>query len=585
MKKFNILKLFPIFAIAGAGLLAVSQGSKKAESAEAATTSVSLAGSFNGWNVSAEPFTLNGDYWTIEKTFAKDDEFKVVVNGSDWVGDGAGVSWCAGMGSVSGPGSNFKVLDAGKYLIKAVSTIGDYGDKSYGIVFETVADVQYTISKYEVLDTVVAGSAFDTEKVNKDAVYNVPAKRFKAGYSFDGWFTDPSCETLYTNSPITADLDLYAGYTSGSWSGTLKVELGAYGCSWSEAAANYAIYFFTTEYSELVEGWSNYVSAAENAQFVDIPFALDFEPYQMIIVRYNPSFTAEAWAANKWASELSDTKWGQTFDFYYPRSNPNSLVRIGAWDEGEDKNAADTGYPKVIGGVGGEWNDLEFLDNYKVNGDGHPEFYDTCFLSEDTAFKVQYSPYQDWTYLNAYSTHKSIEDYFSEDGEGNIVCNKEGSYVFYYDDNTLSFYITTQALADADEWAQEFLTVNCQATMAQWSTMAARFNAMSAEARALFVAEEHVAHNVEVSTYLAKAVQRYDYIIELYGVEGEGSFSDFMGRVEAKKIVAGSLGARNYADPTQETSNSIVIIAIISLVSVSTLTALIVLKKRRALNK
>ena len=116
--------------------VAVGAHQEKAAKVEAATNSVTLAGSFNSWSATAEPLTLDGDYWTIEKTLAQDDEFKVVVNGSDWVGDGAGVHWCSGMGSVSGSGSNFKVLTAGTYIIKAAKTIGDYDDKSYGVYFE-----------------------------------------------------------------------------------------------------------------------------------------------------------------------------------------------------------------------------------------------------------------------------------------------------------------------------------------------------------------------------------------------------------------------------------------------------------------
>ena len=576
MKKYRLLKLLSAVALLGAGALALVP--KKAESASAATNSVTLAGSFNGWNTTAEPLTLNGSYWTIEKTLAVDDEFKVVVNGSDWVGDGAGVSWpsLGGLGSVSGHGSNFKVLTAGTYRIKAVSTIGDYGDKSYGIVLENVVP-QLDVVKYEVLDGVVAGSAFETEKVNENTMYD-PADRLKLGYSFDGWFTDNTCETPYSRHTITADLVLYAGYTTASWSGTLKIELGALGCSWSEAAANYAIYFFNGSYNPTAEGWSSYVTGvSQGQQFVSVPYSLNFEPAYMIAVRYSPEFTSEAWAANQWGDEFSE--WNQTSNISYRFAEANTVIRVGSYHEESGLNDASTGYPKIVGGA--LFDDMEYLDNYKTNGAGHPEFYDSCHIEKDTPFKIQFSPYTDGTYINTYTAHSSIQAVFSLDGDGNLVPNKTDTYVFYFDDYSLSFYITTQALADADEWAQDFLTgANCLATMAQWSTMKARYNALSSGAKTIISSEAHVAHDIDVEGYVAQAVQRYDYIIERYGTS---TYDDYMGRVESQHLVPGSLGARGIFDSVQESGN--LVVTIVSVISVSTLAALIVLKKRKAVTK
>lgn len=135
MKIKNIFALLGLSVAMGVGVVAGASYSS-AKEADAATTSVEIAGSWNSWTATA--MTLNGDYYTYQREFAVDDEFKVIVNGTEWVGDGAGVGWCSGMGSVSGAGSNFKVLTAGEYLVKAVSTIGDYGDKTYGISFEKV---------------------------------------------------------------------------------------------------------------------------------------------------------------------------------------------------------------------------------------------------------------------------------------------------------------------------------------------------------------------------------------------------------------------------------------------------------------
>ena len=135
MKLKNLFITLGLSLALGIGVGASLSAKKEVKVTKAETNSVTLAGSFNDWNTTAEPLTLNGDYWTIDKTLAVDDEFKIVVNGSDWVGRGTGVTDPEGCFSGT-DGSNFKCVIAGDYTIKAVKTIGDYGDKKYGIVIE-----------------------------------------------------------------------------------------------------------------------------------------------------------------------------------------------------------------------------------------------------------------------------------------------------------------------------------------------------------------------------------------------------------------------------------------------------------------
>ena len=592
MKKYRLLKLFSALALLGAGALALVP--KKVESASAANRTLYCRCAQSWWKadgaavgahywggtngtswpgVRMTPVAGETDLWSID---IPDDHTSVIftrVNG----GTGSVSDWGAKTADLTIPtdGKNCYTISSNSPVWGDPGVAGEWG--TY-----TPPAVTHTISFCEVIDGVVNPTPFDTETVGDGNVFNIPGNRLKLGYSFDGWFTDSTCETEYSSHAITADLVLYAGYTTTLWSGTLKIELGALGCSWSEAAANYAVYFFNESYSPTAEGWSSYVTGvSQGQQFVSVPYSLNFEPAYMIAVRYSPEFTSQAWAANQWAGETS-YKWGQTENINYRFVEANTVIRVGSYNEESHLNDASTGFPKIIGGAG--WNDMEYLDNYKENGAGHPEFYDSCHIEKDTPFKIQFSPYTDGTYVNTYTAHSSIQALFSLDGDGNLVPSKTDTYVFYFDDYSLSFYITTQALADADEWAQDFLTVNCQATKAQWSTMGARFNAMLSDAKAVFVAEAHVAHDAEVTTYVARAVQRYDYIIELYGTDTEhGGFADFMGR--ASKLNPGSLGVRNSLGTVQESGDLVVIVAIVSVISVSTLAALIVIKKRRAINR
>ena len=142
----SFLAVAGIFGVTSALINKQVEDTPVVEKAEAYdTTSVSVAGSWNSWSTTADPMTLIGDYWTFSREFTADETFKVVINGSEWVGDGDGISWCedGGMGS-KGKLQDFKVLTTGSYIIKAAKTIGDYGDKSYGIQFRNA----YTINFY-----------------------------------------------------------------------------------------------------------------------------------------------------------------------------------------------------------------------------------------------------------------------------------------------------------------------------------------------------------------------------------------------------------------------------------------------------
>ena len=152
-----------------AGGLSLAKKEAKAVKVDAATSSVTLAGTFNSWNTTANPMTKSGGYWTIEYSFTAGDEFKVVVNGSDWVGWGNGLSGDFGshITSASGNGSNFKIVDGYKFLIKAVDGIDGYGDKSYGITINIVKeDPATTTNQFYVNDPHnILGSTFTNVKV------------------------------------------------------------------------------------------------------------------------------------------------------------------------------------------------------------------------------------------------------------------------------------------------------------------------------------------------------------------------------------------------------------------------------------
>lgn len=197
------------------GAVSATQNNK-VEMAEAATSSVYLAGSFNGWNASSADWKLekNGSYWTVTKSLSAGDTFKFVVNGGTWVGWGNGISYPNGKFAQAASDGNIECKTSGSYILKAIDGIDSYGDKSYGLVIEDNAVTTYTVTKYAVLDGVVDGNSIGSDVVPETDTYAVPSAIHRAGYHFGGWYTNTGCTTSYTARKLTGNISLYAKYTS-----------------------------------------------------------------------------------------------------------------------------------------------------------------------------------------------------------------------------------------------------------------------------------------------------------------------------------------------------------------------------------
>ena len=70
------------------------------------------------------------------------------------------------------------------------------------------------VVKYGVYDGVLNSTSIGTDTVSKDSSYAVPDAIVKAGYHFEGWYTDSNCQTAYTATTVSADMNLYGKYTS-----------------------------------------------------------------------------------------------------------------------------------------------------------------------------------------------------------------------------------------------------------------------------------------------------------------------------------------------------------------------------------
>ena len=431
-----------------------------------------------------------------------------------------------------------------------------------------------TVTKYPVKDG-TKGSAIGTDKVLHGTTYTAPSNApYESGYEFKGWFSNEACSTPYTSSTINAATSIYAKYeAAGTYSGTIHLDLKNSG--WAGAAANYAVLLMDkTTYSTEQDAWSTYVmGTASGEHLVDIPYSgLNFEPLTITIVRYDPEYSQSDWNTQKWPTDGS--KWGQTTDVDY-----NEMIRIGnSYTEG--KNNAYGGYPKVIGGVSPAWADITYLTTIKSNGSHNVEYYSTAVtLAANAEFKIQIAPYADGDYCGNYTTHSSITSSFGTGTSGNIKANVAGTYAFYFDglanDGAGSVYITTVALAQADEWSQYFLGHSgCDASgknlPSGWDDCATEYGKLVGGAKDIIYAASADEHG----SYVEQAVARYDH-----AVAGHPTLEKFI--KNSSDVVRAAHSPAIVFGTTSDQTTMITVIVIASITSVSLIGGFFYIRKRK----
>lgn len=478
--------------------------------------------------------------------------------------------------------SYYKVPDA--YAPAGYTFQGWYKDSSFTQAFSAKAVLtgnmtlyakcqnnSVNVTKYAVVDGVNQGQV-ETDSIARGSTYAVPKGIYRAGCSFDGWYTDSACQSPYTARTLNADLNLYGKYTSGTWEGSIKIDLRTSG--WADSGANYAVYLMDkSTYSTVVSGWSEYKeNIAANHYYFEVSYEAEFEPTDLTIVRYNASYTKASWNSNKWPTG----QFTQTID--YSISSNIEMFRISDVKE-DGKNLAYKGYPKVIGGPSGTWADITYLNSVKSNGSNHAEYYSTnVVLNAGDLFKVQVPPFGNADYYGNYSTHKSIEGNFADGGSANIRTVVGGTYAFYFDSINNSTYITKVEIAQADEWAQAFTSgMQCDGdgsiTKDSWGTLSESYSLLMPEAKAIFLAVAE--GGKEDGSFVEQAICRYDYIVKKYGTTAK---PDFMGRIAAGKI---HLSNNAFLPITSNYSGAMAVVIITSSIIAISGVSFFLLKKKK----
>ena len=104
---------------------------------------------------------------------------------------------------------------------------------------------------------------------------------------------------------------------------------------------------------------------------------------------------------------------------------------------------------------------------------------------------------------------------------------------------------------------------------------------MPNSAKTFLLNVEHEADpNVKFENYFAQAIQRYDYVIYLYGTS---EYTDYIGRVEANKFTP-LTSAKLINGSLSDSSNSTALVVIVAVTSLSSILGLLIIKKTKAIH-
>lgn len=351
---------------------------------------------------------------------------------------------------------------------------------------------------------------------------------------------------------IWENLDYYVGLESnvlhGSY-GETYLDLSEYP-DWEKDDAKFAVYY----YNDTADGWSDFAVKAEGKDHIYLAsYEMDFTPTHMIGVRLSKDATTPNW----------DKKQEQTADLDF-----HGAGVIGVYGLEESYSS----WSSSLAVVKGLEKDVT-LNLYKRNFSDHSEHYNEgVVLKAGDEFTIAFGGNN----YKAFTVHDTINGAFVINGD-KIHVNVAGTYAFYFDtdEKVRSLYITDPVLASADEWAQDFLKGGCTVTKSSWGSHKDAFYALSKDAQDILCAVPHEADpDKEVEGFIAKAIQRYDYVLTLYG---EGAYEDFMDRVSDGKFVLPAHNLSSFSDSTGSTA----VIVVLSLAVVGIAGTIVFAKKRK----
>ena len=373
----------------------------------------------------------------------------------------------------------------------------------------------------------------------------------------------------------------FAKATSFAFEGSFAMELQNLGGDqyWDDAEAKFiAKIYNSSDVGLMCSFWSDLV-AGDGSHKVVMTYASNEDPS-------GPNTKLELYRLPKTVDTKQDAidavsageVWNKALSVTY-----GQMVYVYGWD-----NAAN-GVKYYIGADSNTWSyDWDSsLHHAKVTASGF-ELYSDVILDDDDNFKLVTDDNGTKGYFNGYDEDPSVSGNFTCPSSDNILADKGGRYSFYskiYNSNRL--YITDPVVAEAEEYAQSFnssVGAVCNTDhdaedylsnlQAAWNTQKTAYLNLEGDVQAKLTN----AKADEKGTYLEQFAAKYDGIVTKYG---ESKFPEFANRFE--ETVVGTYSSIGFMDNTFASSDGLVMFVIIasSLVAITSLTVLLILKKKR----
>ena len=359
---------------------------------------------------------------------------------------------------------------------------------------------------------------------------------------------------------------------------TNKVILQLNTADWKSSSSKIALYFFDNS-QPANNAWGGFVTPDGTSTYVDYPYSLNFTPTGCIAFRFSPSVeTCGQWCFDD--NRSNPAIWSTTNDITFKDVIYLDRYTGGIWTE-SGSYTLDT---YIRGGASDDWSvatvDTQ-LTSVKVNQSGHLEVYGSATLPAGTYFKAyaEADSGNETThgYYGSYSAYTSIASNLTGGGDSNIHNTAQATYEFYFDFNDKTLYITDPIVSAADEWGQYFTAhAGCDkvgnATPTGWSTVATEYAKLDGAVKNYIYALDHK----KGGTYIEDALFDYDWAISRNG-DLEKFVKDADNHVRTSHIAI-----TNTPAILGNVNNSAVIatVVIVSLVAVTTIGGIIILKRK-----
>ena len=315
--------------------------------------------------------------------------------------------------------------------------------------------------------------------------------------------------------------------------------------------AKLAVYFWDNN-SHI--GWSGFATASGHDNIYLAQYSLDFVPTGMKAARLNPEYDTPDWS-HKYNQ-------GNNVSFYEA-----GVIGIVGWDPGEDY---ENSWAYAMATVDFSVSDKVTLDFLKRNASNHSENYNQRFpLAVGQVFNVGFGGS---SYGN-FKINASLASCFDTTSvSGKLTVLTTGIYALYFDTDAHSLYITTTALAEADEWAEPFLGDGCTYTKNNWDSEQNKYNDLSDEAKQVLKDTPHYGPNEQIEGWVNKAMQRYDFLVQFFG------YGDYISRSGKWTPNNANEAMKIFSSDNAATTLTVIVTASLCVAAIG---ALFIVKKKR----